>query len=519
MKRRTFIKNSSLLTLPLLINGTRFSALAKGRYNEIFGEGNSDRVLVLIKMGGGNDTLNTILPLEYYDNLAKVRSNILIPSSKAIHINDEVGLHPAMEGIRDVFEDGRLRIIRAVGYPSQNRSHFRSSDIWNTGSKSKEYKSTGWLGDYLHDLHPTFPMDYPNNDYPDPLAITISASAAENCQGPEVNYSFALTSTSGLSSLEQNDDQEAPDTCFGHNLEFMRESFRQANLYSERIKEAYEKGKNLSDLYPDKNILASRLKLIARLISGGLKTRIFVVSAGGYDTHSNQVEAGDVTKGRHALLLSALSDGIRAFQDDLIELGLEKRVLGMTHSEFGRRIRSNASAGTDHGDAVGMFVFGECVSGGLLGDNPEISDTVSKNEAVPYQFDFRTVYGSILVDWMGVSEDYVKNNLFEDFVKLPIISGCATNAAVDVSIIDAVDLEISPNPAHESVMLTWKRTGLPGSIILSDEMGGIIRQVQISRGTAAVLRQRFDIGSLPVGVYYLKVVEGHLHKVKRFIKV
>ncbi len=519
MKRRTFIKRSSILTLPLMINGTAFSALSRSRYTELFGGGYEDRVLVLINLKGGNDTLNTILPLEYYDHLAAARSNILIPESKVLKLNDEVGFHPALEALMDVYEDGRLRVVRAVGYPNQNRSHFRSSDIWNSGSGAKEYKTTGWLGDYFYENHPGFPDNYPNDDYPDPLAITLSASAAENCQSIAANYSFALTNISGLSTFDEYGEDEAPDNCYGYNLSFMRETIRQSNVYSARIKEAYDKGNNISTLYPDKNALASRLKVIARLISGGIQTKVFVLQIGGFDTHSNQVDSNDLTIGKHAVLLEALSTAIRAFQDDLIELGLEKRVMGMTISEFGRRIRSNASLGTDHGDAVGLFVFGECVSGGLLGDNPEISDDVSKNESVPYQFDFRSVYGSILVDWLGASEDYVKEQLFEDFVKLPIISGCATNQAVDVSLVDSIDITLSPNPAINILQVEWQGTGLPSKLLLSDEMGGTIKQIDVPKAKTGLNKLQVDVSGLAPGVYFVKLIEAHLHKVRRFVKI
>ncbi len=505
------------MTLPLLLNGIGVSALTrKSLLDELGGE--DGRVLVLIKMGGGNDTLNTIIPLEYYDNLIKARPNIIIPEKKVLEIEAGVGFHPSMSGMRDLMEEGRLSVIRAVGYPNQNRSHFRSSDIWNTASGAKETKTTGWMGDYFTSIHPDYPDMYPNAEYPDPFAITLGASASETCQGPNTNFSYALTNINNIGTLKEGGEDIAPVNCFGDNLMFMREAVRQTNAYSSRVKDAYDKGENKSDLY-EQNNMSLVMSIVARLIAGGLKTKLYIINLGGFDTHSAQVDTDDVTKGRHANLLSLLSGSVRAFQDDIIKLGLERRVMGMTYSEFGRRIKSNGSNGSDHGDAVGLFVFGECVSPGFIGDNPEISSDVGKNEAVPYQFDFRTVYGSILVDWFGASEDYVKENILEDFVKIPIISGCVSTSNTNVSVIDPIDVEVSPNPTADFLTVRWKSYLEHSILFISDEMGGTILRRQVENGRSQTSQYTFDLTKFPSGVYFIKVIEGHQHKVKRIVKI
>ncbi|MCI5083419.1 MAG: hypothetical protein MRY78_17100, partial [Saprospiraceae bacterium] len=154
MKRRTFLQTTGAVTLPVLVNGMNISTLAKSSlFSAVNNE--SDRVLVLVQLNGGNDGLNTLLPVDQYDKLASVRENILIPENQLISLTDTLSLHPNMQGVQSLYDDAKLAIIQSVGYPNQNRSHFRSTDIWTSGSPAEEFWTTGWLGRYLEDLHPT----------------------------------------------------------------------------------------------------------------------------------------------------------------------------------------------------------------------------------------------------------------------------------------------------------------------------------------------------------------------------
>jgi len=442
MKRRDFIKVSSIISIPVFFNGFGLRALANKPVPSI--NDYNDKVLVLIQMDGGNDTLNTVIPLDQYSNLSKVRSNILIPENKVIKYTNEIGFHPSMVGIKEVMDNGQLNIIRAVGYPNQNRSHFRSTDIWMSGSAADVQKTTGWLGSYFNLEYSDYPEGYPNTDIDYPFAITIGSTASNTCQGTLGNYSIAVSDATQAGELFEGEWDTIPDNCFGDQLSFVRDTVRQSNAYSDIVSEAFSKGNNISIKYPEDNKLAQSLKDVARLISGGLKTKVYVVRLGGFDTHSGQVDASEVTKGKHAELLQILSNSIAAFQDDLNKLELNERVVGMTFSEFGRRIKSNGSLGTDHGTAVDMFVFGSCINTGILGNNPEISDNVGNGEAVAMQYDYRSVYGSILVDWFEADEDEVKSILFEDFQKLPIISSCLPNGNDNI-IDEDIKVSIEPN--------------------------------------------------------------------------
>lgn len=363
MKRREFIKSGSILTIPVFLNGLGVKMFASPPVPTE----NNGRVLVLIQLDGGNDTLNTVIPIEYYSQLSSVRQNILIPENKVLKLDDKTGLHPAMTSLKSLYDSAYLNIIRAVSYPNQNRSHFRSTDIWMSGSSAENYESTGWLGRYFTLNHSDFPDDYPNSNFPYPFAITIGSTSSETCQGVKANFSLAVTDPTVSGQLFEGEWDTVPQNCYGENLGYIREMVRQSNNYSDIVSESYQKGNNLSTKYDSVNKLASDLKIVAKLISGGLQTQVYVLRLGGFDTHSGQVDANDKTIGTHADLLRTLSDAIGAFQDDLNLLGIKDKVLGMTFSEFGRQIRSNGSSGTDHGTAVDVFMFGSCIKPGLTG--------------------------------------------------------------------------------------------------------------------------------------------------------
>ena len=391
--------------------------------------GASDRVLVLLQLAGGNDGLNMVVPLDQYDNLAQVRGNILPPENSLLDLGNTLGLHPAMPALADVWLDGKLQILQSVGYPDQNRSHFRSQDIWSTASAADEFLTTGWLGRYFELDHAAYPFGYPNDDFPHPLALVAGTSVAETCQGSMANFSLSVTDPFNPGTVNAGVLAPAPEGCYGDELAFVHNVVAQTNGYADAISTAAALGQNRSAKYHANgfNYIAAALGTVARLISGGLKTRIFVVNAGGFDTHANQVAGADTTQGVHADLLQLLSDAICAFQDDLVLLGIQKKVIGMTFSEFGRRIRSNASIGTDHGTAAPLFLFGQPLNGGVFGQNPQIDPQVGEGDGVPMQIDFRDVFGTLLCDWLGVADSDVQSVLHPDLEKMPLVTTPASS--------------------------------------------------------------------------------------------
>ncbi|MCB9284361.1 MAG: DUF1501 domain-containing protein [Lewinellaceae bacterium] len=518
MKRRDFLKTSTAVSLPLLLNGFGVKAFARNALFNAF-NGDSDKVLVLIQLNGGNDGLNMILPLDQYSPLANARPNILIPENQAILLTQETGLHPVMTGLQGVYDNARMAVVQGVGYPNQNRSHFRSTDIWTSGSPAEEAWNTGWLGRYFDLEHSTFPTGYPNPDYPDPFAITIGSLVSATCQGVGANYSMAITDPFSLFPLSSGGEDIPPSTPYGEELTFLRETILQTNQYSDTITNAANLGSNMAT-YPADNALAQQLKNVALLIAGGLKTKIYVANLGGFDTHANQVLNNDPTLGEHAQLLKTLSDAVAVFQEDLQLLGIEERVITMTFSEFGRRIQSNDSYGTDHGSAAPLLVFGSCINAGILGDNPEIPDPIGGQDGVAMQYDFRNIYGSVLKDWFEVPEDTIKELLFDDFQYIPIIQPCSPSGISDLVVQpEAVDLFVYPNPFRSNLTIRFSSGQERVRLSVFDSLS-CEREVLFDKTLSAGQHEvNFDGHRLAPGTYYVRVqMERGRQKTKVVIK-
>ena len=500
MKRRSFLRNASVLSLPLMLGGSKLAALAQPRLAAAVND--DDRILVLLQLNGGNDGLNTLIPLDQYSGLAATRSNLLIPESSVLAVSDTAGFHPAMTGVRELYDAGKVSVIQGVGYAGQNRSHFRSTDIWNTGSASDTVETQGWLGRHLDVRFPGYPNAYPTVDNPDPFAIVMGTAVSETCQGSAANFSIALNDIDNVGQLPNFGGTENDGTPYGDELAWLRQTIEQSNQYAAGIQDAAGAGSNLAT-YPEDNELAARLRDVARLISGGLTTKIYIVELGGFDTHANQTVENDPTAGEHAVLLRTLSDAVAAFQADLAALGLEERVLGMTYSEFGRRIRSNASQGTDHGDAAPLFLFGGCVSGGITGENPEIDPAVGIDEGVPYQYDFRNVYGSVLMDWFGVEDATVRNLLLDEFEYVPVLAACRTTSATDFSPLRSAALTVAPNPSRGQFTVGFRSDAERVRVVLFDGMGRQVRTLTDRTLAAGDHRLTVNTSGLPAGAYFV----------------
>ncbi len=444
MKRRHFVRNVSLagVATPFMLNEMKLQAIDK----KLFGYAKvaEDRVLVIIRLNGGNDGLNTVIPRDQYSNLSVQRSNILIPEAQVLPLTTQVGLHPSMTGMKNLYDNGRLSIIQNVGYPEQNRSHFRSMDIWTSGMMDPA-NTTGWIGRPFDNAYPNFPDAYPNLTYKDPFAITMGYQISATCQGVMGNFSHSVQNPFDTFSLQASAALN-DGTYYGSNMEFITTMIGQANAYGNQVNAAANAGTTLSTMYDPNNSLATQLKYVAQMISGGLETKVYVLDLGGFDTHDQQVVNGFTTTGNHADLMKKLSDAIAAFQDDLQLLGLSSRVAGMTFSEFGRQVASNASFGTDHGDAAPLFLFGSCLNAQIIGPNPTISNVLQNQAGVPMQIDFRDVYASILKDWFVVDPVEIQT-LFEHTVTFyPVLGAC--NLGIEENVADdEVKLLLYPNPS------------------------------------------------------------------------
>lgn len=443
MKRRDFIKSVAPLAVVPFFSNKLFAAAYTPSVLDtetafLAVNADNDRVLVIIQLNGGNDGLNTVFPMDQYANLMAARSNMLMPDTAPLVLgSSQTALHPAMTGLKSLFDEQKLTVVQNVGYASPNFSHFRATDIWNTGSNSTEILSTGWAGRYLEYAFPGYPDAYPSTAMPDPLAVQIGSNLSLGLQGNQISTGQTVpTSFNGnITSLTSYRNTTNPGGNMGTELSFLRDQQLSANQYAQRIVATWNAGANQATYATtSSSSIAQQLKIVARLIKGGLKTKIFWVSIGGFDTHANQVVAADRTTGTHANLLRSLSDAIRAFQTDLQLMGLEDRVVGFTYSEFGRRVKSNGSTGTDHGTASPMFVFGSKVNGGIIGANPVIPAAATTSTQVPMEFDYRGIYASVLQNWFCVPQAQAETILGNNAISLNNFQRSVCSVALPIEL-------------------------------------------------------------------------------------
>lgn len=514
MKRRKFLRHAShAIAVPGLLGSLGFSLSPKNTLTSLLRfASDNDHVLVIIYLEGGNDGLNTVVPLDQLSPLNQVRPHVILPENRLLNLNNsEVALHPSLINFRSLYHEGRLGIIQSVGYPQQNFSHFRSTDIWMSASDSQQLVNSGWTGRFLDNQYPGYPEDYPNQSVTDPLAIEIGYGASLIFQGPSAAMSMVVSNPDSFYDLVDNIEEEAPDTLAGEKLRYVRLIARQSELYGEVVKEAAAKVTQQKN-YPESNPLAQQLKIVSRLIAGGLQTPLYMVRLGGFDTHGSQVVPGDHTVGEHANLLRLLDEAVGVFMSDLEFQGVSDRVVGMTFSEFGRRIVSNASLGTDHGSAAPMFVFGDQVIGGILGDNPKISFGATYADNLDIQYDFRQIYASLMEQWLGASSGDSSQILMNNFENVPIIGE---------SIISALEpgeqLKVYPNPLNGPTQVEFVANGEFVEVELVDLQGRRLQQLFSGQPSAGSHRFTWYPGKLKTGQYLVLVKGGDKQAVQKVI--
>lgn len=440
MKRRDFLKAGTIFTAPLMFQGV--PVMAADAMEDIVLQNvakttaDCGKILILIQLNGGNDGLNTVFPLDQWSKLNNARSNILMPESAVLKLDNNLttGLHPSLSALRNMYNEGKLMIVQGVSYPNPSFSHFRATDIWMSASDSNTVLDSGWMGRALDTIYPNYPSAYPSTDMPDPLAIQIGSSSPFSLQGPTLNMGYNTTDPNELLNVVNAITDPAPNNDYGNELTFLRLMKDQSNVYANAIKTAYAVPQSQSATYPVGNQLADQLKIVAKLINGGLKTPVYVVKhPKSFDTHEYQIDTIDKTTGTHADNLRILSEAIAAFQTDIELMGKDQLVTGMTFSEFGRRIKSNASFGTDHGSSAPVFFFGAAlntspsnVAGtdqpvpGMIGTSPVLPTNATVNDQIPMQFDYRQIYSTVLQDWLCMDEQDTQQVLGGSFARMSI---------------------------------------------------------------------------------------------------
>lgn len=523
MQRRKFIQKSATAAVALpVLNGLNMSAIAEGSFLHKLYIANSaaDHILVIIQMSGGNDGLNMVIPLDQYSNYYNARSNIAIAQNNVLALTgtSATGLHPSLTGLRDLYNAGQVNIVQSVGYPTPNFSHFRATDIFMTASDQNQYLTDGWIGRYMNVDYPGYPNGYPNATNPHPLGIQYGTGTSLIMLGPTSQMGVTISDPTRVITDGGVSGDPAPATPAGDKLTYVRSISAQSDAYGIAIKSAYNSGGTNPGVYPTGNSLADQLKTTARLINGGLKTKIYCCNIGGFDLHSNATSVGDTSSGAHATLLQKLGDAIKAFHADLVLMGKDNNVIGMTFSEFGRRIKSNASGGTDHGTAYPMILFGTQVTGGITGANPVLPAVAGVNDNIAMNIDFRSVYSSLLKRWLCESDTNTLSIMLQNFPQPNVCSNteCLTGAP---NLVPSL-VRNYPNPATNYTTVEYKTDGGHTLMQLLNINGTVLSTVmeQTFPGPATGT-QRVDMSHLHVGIYYIRFQNGTKSQMKPVLKV
>lgn len=410
--RRSFLQALGIAGSGSMMLGSSYlTASAPSPLTQAIAQAETDNILILIRLSGGNDGLSTVIPIEQYDDYANARPNIYIPESKILRLTDEFGVPTYMNSLEPMWGEGQFKAVHGVGYEGQSLSHFTGTDIFaNTDLTTTGFTglNTGWMGRHFENIYPDYLMNPPEA----PAAVQIGSFGSLTFQGEETNYAFVASNIDQLeeiaeTGLQYNLDPALFDSCmYGDQLEFLRGVANVTYEYSGKIHEAYERGAALQCVEYQDNNFARQLSLLAKLIKGNLGTKVYMITIGGFDTHGNQPLA-------HERLMSNLSIAINNFYDDLACTQQDEKVLSMTFSEFGRRIFENGSFGTDHGKAAPTLFFGSGLNGSaFVGDHPTLEDPDGRGN-LEYTMDFRDLYATVMAEWLCIPIPLVEEHLLD----------------------------------------------------------------------------------------------------------
>lgn len=396
MNRRHFLKQSAFTTAGTLL----IPHFLKAYEAQMMGQGPAanGKILVIVQLSGGNDGLNTVIPYRN-DIYYRERPTIAIRPEKVLALNDEIGFHPAMAPLKTLYDDGLVTVINNVGYPNPDRSHFRSMDIWQTASDSAAYLRTGWVGRYL-DAACAGKAQQPFRtiEVDDTLSLAMKGETLNGLALLNPAKLYGQTRSSLVTDLSH---EHAADQ--SESVSYLYKTLAETVSSAQYV---YDKAKvpSSSTSYPAHE-LGSRLKTVAQLIQSGIDTSVYYVSISGFDTHTNQ-------PGQQERLLGQYAEAVKAFMTDLKAAGRQNDVLLMTFSEFGRRVRQNASNGTDHGTANNVFLIG----GGLpskrvLNEAPNLTKLTDGD--LTYSVDFRQIYATLLHDYLGADDVAILGRKFD----------------------------------------------------------------------------------------------------------
>ena len=539
MKRRNFIKLTSTASAISLFPNQIANALNISK-NYINCDINN-RKLVLIYLKGGNDGLNTVIPLNQYDIYSNLRPTIKVPDTGlnsfinldlSLNDNQQIGLHPSLIGFKNLYDSGFLRIIQAVGYPSQNRSHFTSTDIYNTGNDGNSWLNgdgrSGWIGRFIESYY----YDLLQQNFP--IGVEIGSKAGSlgflgehehglsiNIEGQDAGGFYSV-----LSGLGGEAPSYIPESHYGEELQYIIDNDQISTLYSQAISSAFNNGNN-SVTYDDSD-LSNQLKTVARLISGGLQSKIYLVKLNGFDTHNSQVQSQNDIQGDHNDLLIELNNAVSSFIQDISSQGFQNDVVGLTFSEFGRKAKENGNLGTDHGEIAPMFVFGSSINGGVTGENPDLNEATIENnwQLKTFQYDFRETLGTLLQDYLGadnnaIDSTFFNNSLNESFTEnkinelikpeFSVDQNCYTNT-LNNPILEQNTFRITPNPFVDQIKISSSKFLNNFNYSIYDLNSREVKHGKSSNGKSIKLNY------LENGIYILELKYGNKIETHKIIK-
>ncbi|MEM8601281.1 MAG: DUF1501 domain-containing protein [Bacteroidota bacterium] len=491
--RRDFLATAGLVTAgtSFALGNTTARAMGRSSVLHALSQLDTDRVLVLVQLKGGNDGLNTIVPVTndlYYN----ARPTIAVAPSDTRRLTDDLGLNAVLAPWMRFWNQERMAVVNGVGYPDPSLSHFVSTDTWLTGEVQTRTTNltTGWVGRYNDLLHP--------DEQPSiPPAIQVRARLPLLSAGDQTNMMMSIRDGEALETLAERgiyyDPSTVSDFPVGNRLGYIRTVANLSERYVGTV-QAAARAATVGVGYDD-DAFSQDLAAVARLIKGRLGTKVYVVTLGSFDTHVDQVN-------RHAVLYDQLGKGIRAFFDDLATTGDDRRVAMMTFSEFGRRINENGSSGTDHGEAAPVFLFGGggTIAGGLYGSMPSLDA-----ENLPFQTDFRSLYATLLNQWFGLSSTATSESLGGVGTALPLIAN-PVRSEPRAPEAPRTKLTAYPNPIRSDARVSFSmRAAGPVRLDVLDLRGRLVMTIEARTRTAGTHVVPFERGRLAAGAYVLRL--------------
>ncbi len=533
MKRRDFLKfgakaGVATTALPIMLGGFPLKVLGRSPLHQLLASSatSNNKILVIVQLAGGNDGLNCVVP--YTDALYKQYRPTLGLDKTADGLlvlpdHDTLAFTKEMSGMHSLYSSGKMALMQNVGYPNPDLSHFRGTDIWNTATDSSRFSNTGWVGRMIEILNPDYPPATIAADS-SPLALQFGASLSNLFFAENGGMGIVISQLpdSGSTSVHAYDAIPSPATIPYQELDYVRTIERETEVYTQSILDRKVTTNKVT--YPSTGKLAPQLSGVAQLIASGFTTKIYLVTQGSYDTHSNQ--AND-----QPTLLNELSDCLKAFQDDLEAFGVADQVAIMTYSEFGRRPVENGS-GTDHGTAAPHFIIGTQVIPGVRGSDPKLAqaDLVSGNLAYDTNHDFRNIYATVMYEWLLDGADADKDTLIQsvltasngqtfstntDWMKLGIFKAQSSGVTSDAFAPGLMLMENYPNPVYGTTTIEYSLpTEMPVQLGIFSLKGEELERIVEATQDGGIHRISFNTASLPSGtyIYRLQTPKGSIAK-------